>query len=125
MFDIANAWQGHPPGEGPCFIVTHTAPPEWLKPGSLFTFVTDGVVSAIQQAKAAAGNKDVAVASANIAQQCIQAGLLDENHLDLAPVLLGGGVRLFDRLGIAPIQLEPLQIIASPDVTHLGYRIVK
>jgi len=125
MFDIANAWQGHPPGEGPCFIVTHIPPREWQKEGSPFTFVTDGVESAIQQAKAAAGDKNVAVSSASIAQQCLQAGLLDEIHIDLAPVLLGGGVRLFEHLGHEPIALETIKVVAAPGVTHLFFRVVK
>ena len=125
MFDIANAWQGNPPGGGPCFVVTHTVPQEWVKAGSPFTFVTDGVESAIRQAKKAAGDKDVAVSSASIMQQCLKAGLLDEIHIDLAPVLLGGGVRLFDHLGAAPIELESTRVIETPDVTHLRYRIVK
>jgi dihydrofolate reductase len=125
MFDIANAWHGHPPGEVPCFIVTHSAPQEWVKEGSPFVFITDGVESAIRQAKAAAGDKDVAVASASIAKQCIRAGLLDEIHLDLAPVLLGGGVRLFEDLGNKPIDLETIQVIDAPGVTHLTFRVVK
>ena len=125
MFDIANAWQGHPPGEGPCFIVTHNPPKEWVRDGSPFVFVTDGVESAIRQAKAAAGDKAVAVSSASIAQQCLQAGLLDEIHIDLAPVLLGGGVRLFEHLGNVPIQLEKIHTIDAPDVTHMGFRVVK
>src|SRR3712207_6815721 len=102
-FDIANAWQGRPPGGGPCFVVTHAVPQEWVKAGSPFTFVTDGVASAIHQAQHAAGDKNVAVSSANIMQQCLKAGLLDEIQIDLVPVLLGGGVRLFDHLGAGPI----------------------
>jgi dihydrofolate reductase len=125
MFDIANAWQGHPPGEGPCFIVTHSPPSEWVKEGSPFIFVTDGVESAIRQAKAAAGDKNVAVSSASIAQQCIKAGLLDEIHIDLAPVLLGGGVRLFEHLGKQPVELEKTQVVDAPGVIHLGFRVVK
>jgi dihydrofolate reductase len=125
MFDIANAWQGHPPGEVPCFIVTHSAPQEWVKEGSPFVFVTDGVESAIRQAKKAAGDKDVSVASASIAKQCLRAGLLDEIHIDLAPVLLGGGVRLFEVLGNKPIDLETIQVIDAPGVTHLTFRVVK
>jgi dihydrofolate reductase len=125
MFDIANAWQGHPPGEGPCFIVTHSPPQEWVNEGSPFVFVTDGVESAIQQAKAAAGDKDVGVSSANIAQQCLRAGLLDEITIHLAPVLLGGGVRLFEHLGGAPIDLEIIRVVDAPGVTHLGFRVVK
>lgn len=125
MFDIANAWHGHPPGGGPCFIVTHNAPPEWMGEGSPFAFVTDGIESAIRQAKGAAGNKNVAVASASIIQQCLGAGLLDEIHIDLAPVLLGGGVRLFDDLGDAPIALERTRIVEAPGVTHLQFRVVE
>jgi dihydrofolate reductase len=125
MFDIANAWGGHPPGGGPCFIVTHHPPPEWVKPGSPFTFVTDGVESAVAQARKAAGDKGVSISSASIAQQCIKASLLDELLLDLAPVLLGGGVRLFDHLGITPVDLEPLAVVQGRGVTHLKYRIVK
>jgi dihydrofolate reductase len=125
MFDIAHAWGGNPPGGGPCFIVTHSAPQEWLKEGSPFTFVTDGVESAIRQAKQAAGNKNVSVSSASIMQQCIKAGLLDEIHINLAPVLLGAGVRLFDNLGAAPIELERTRVIEALGVTHLRYRNVK
>ena len=76
MFDIAGAWGGNPPGGGPCFIVTHDPPQEWVKEGSPFTFVTDGVESAIRQAKEVAGDKNVSAASASIMQQCIKAGLL-------------------------------------------------
>ena len=125
MFDIAHAWGGYPPGGGPCFIVTHNPPQAWVKPGSPFTFVTDGVESAVAQAKAVAGDKNVSISSASIAQQCIQAGLLDEILLDLAPVLLGGGVRLFENLGIKATDLEPLSVVQGKDVTHLKYRIVK
>jgi dihydrofolate reductase len=124
MFDIAKAWGGTPP-HAPCFIVTHTIPQEWVKEGSPFTFVTDGVESAIRQAKHAAGDKNVAVATASITQQCLKAGLVDEIHIDRAPVLLGDGVCLFDHLGVEPIELERIHVIAAPDVTHLGFRIIK
>jgi dihydrofolate reductase len=125
MFDIAHAWGGNPPGGGPCFIVTHAAPQEWLKPGSPFTFVSDGIESAIRQAKQAAGGKNVAASSASIAQQCLRAGLLDEIHINLAPVLLGAGVRLFDHLGAAPVDLERTRVVEAPGVTHLRFRVVK
>jgi dihydrofolate reductase len=123
-FDIAGAWGGHPPGS-PCFIVTHTAPPEWVYKGSPFTFVTDGVESAIRQAKQAAGNKDVVICTASILQQCLNARLVDEIHVDVAPLLLGKGVRLFDHLRIAPIKLETIRVVDAPGVTHLGFRVVK
>ncbi len=125
MFDIAHAWGGYPPGGGPCFIMTHNPPQKWLKEGSPFTFVTDGIESAVRQAKAAAGNKNVSISSASIMQQCIKAGLLDEIMLSVAPVLLGGGVRLFDNLGAMPIQLETINVVQGIKVTHIHFRIVK
>jgi dihydrofolate reductase len=124
MFDIAHAWAGHPPF-APCFIVTHAAAQEWVKDGSPFTFVTDGIESAVRQAKQAAGDKNVAVATASITQQCLKAGLLDEIHIDVAPVLLGAGIRLFDNLDNAPIELESTQVVAAAGVTHLTYRVVR
>jgi dihydrofolate reductase len=124
MFDIAGAWGGNPPF-APCFIVTHMVPQEWVKEGSPFTFVTDGVESAIQQAKAVAGDKNVAVATATITQQCLKAGLLDEINIDLVPVLLGDGIQLFDNLGPEPIELESIRVVEAPGVTHLHFRVVK
>jgi dihydrofolate reductase len=125
MFDIARAWGGRPPGGGPTFIMTHRPPQEWLHAGSPFTFVTDGIESAVQQARQAAGDKNVAISSASIAQQCLRAGLLDEIHFDLVPVLLGGGVRLFDNLGSPPLQLEILRVVEGLGVTHLKYRVLR
>ena len=124
-FDIAGAWGGKPPGGPPHFVVTHTVPQEWVKEGSPFIFVTDGVESAVKKAKQAAGDRNVDVMSANIVQQCITGGLLEEIQVDLVPVLLGGGVRLFDHLGTEPIELERVRVVEAPDVTHLLYRIVK
>jgi dihydrofolate reductase len=123
MFDIAGAWGGQPPGGGPCFILTHHPPEEWLKPGSPFVFVTDGVESAIRQAKQTAGEKVVSLGSASVAQQGLKAGLLDEIRIDLAPVLLGGGVRLFEHFG--PVELEQLAVVEGREVTHLRYQVVK
>jgi len=123
-FDIAHAWGGHPPGS-PAFIVTHHPPQEWVKEGSPFTFVTDGVESAVRQAKKAAGEKDVVICTASILQQCLNAGLMDEIHVDVAPFLLGNGVRLFDHLNIKPTELERIRAILAPGVTHLGFRVVK
>ena len=100
-FDIAQGWGGNPLGV-PTFVVTHTVPQEWVYEGSPFMFVTEGIQSAVEQAKAVAGEKDVAVGAASIVQQCLRAGLLDEMHVDLVPVLLGGGVRLFEHLGSTP-----------------------
>src|ERR671917_2359670 len=124
-FDITNGWGGNPPLGVPTFVVTHTVPQEWVYEGSPFTFVTEGLESALEQAKAVAADKDVAVGAASIAQQCIRAGLLDEIHVDLVPVLLGGGVRLFDHLGTGPIELESTRVVEGAGVTHLTFRVVK
>jgi dihydrofolate reductase len=124
-FDITNGWGGRPPLGVPTFVVTHTVPQEWVYEGSPFTFVTDGVESAVEKAKEAAGDKTVAAGAASIAQQCLRAGLLDEIHIDLVPVLLGGGVRLFEHLGTAPIELESTRVIEGHGVTHLTFRVVK
>ena len=109
------------------FILTnHAREPVAKRGGTTFTFVTDGIEAALEQARAAAGDKDVAVAGgATLAQQYLAAGLLDELQIHLAPVFLGDGVRLFDNLGAEPIVLKPTRVIDSPAVTHLRYRIVK
>ncbi len=85
-FDLTNGWGGRPPLGVPTFVVTHAVPQEWVYEGSPFTFVTDGVESAVEQAKAVAGAKDVAVGAASIVQQCIRAGLLDEVHITVPAV---------------------------------------
>ncbi len=123
-FDITNGWGGSPPLGVPAFVVTHTIPQDWVYEGSPFTFVTEGVESAVEQAKAVAGDKNVAVGAASIVQQCIRAGLLDEIHIDLVPVLLGDGVRLFDNLG-GQVELERTEIIEAPDVTHMTFRVIR
>jgi dihydrofolate reductase len=126
-FDIAHGWGGNPPGgaEAKYFVVTHSIPTEWPNNGSPFTFVTDGVESAVAQAKQAAGDKNVDLMGASIVQQCIKAGLVDEIQIDLAPVLLGGGVSMFDHLGISPVQLERIAVVQGTDVTHLRFRVIK
>jgi len=125
MFDIAGAWGGNPPGGENCFVVTHSVPVEWARRGSPFTFVTDGIESAVRQARIAAADRDVSISSASIAQQCISIGLLDEIQIDLVPVLLGGGIRLFDHLGAEPVQLERRRVIEASGVTHLVFRVIK
>ena len=124
-FDITNGWGGNPPLGVPTFVVSHSVPREWVYEGSPFTFVTDGVESAVEQARAVAGEKDVAVGAASVVQQCIRAGLLDEIHVDLVPVLLGGGIRLFEHLGSTPIELESTRVVEAAGVTHLTFRVVR
>jgi dihydrofolate reductase len=94
-----------------------------MEGGTTFTFVTDGIESAVAQAKEVAGGKDVlASGGGSLAQQCLSAGLLDELQIHVAPLLLGDGVRLFDRLD-ALVELEATRVIESPSVTHLRYRV--
>lgn len=120
-----NGWWGNdPPFHHPVFVLTHHArEPLVMAGGTRFTFVTDGIESAVDQAKAAAGDKDVTIAGgANTIQQCLRARLVDEVRLHLVPVLLGGGVRLFDGLGNGDVALETIRVIESPTVTHLMMR---
>lgn len=126
MFDEAEEpWGDEPPFHRPVFVLTHeTREREVKKGGTSYTFVTEGVESALRQARDEAGGKDVAVAGANVIQQFINAGSLDEIQIDLVPIILGGGVPLFDR--IAPdVRLEKTRVVDTPRVTHLWYRIVK
>jgi dihydrofolate reductase len=124
-FDLTNGWGGKHPLDVPVFVVTHTVPQDWVYEGSPFTFVGDGLESAVAQAKAIAGDKDVGVIGASLVQQCIRAGLLDEIALDLVPVLLGEGVRLLDHLDTEPIELQSTQVIEGAGVTHLTFRVVR
>ena len=125
LFDVAGAWGGKHPMNVPVVVVTHHVPQEWVKPGSPFTFVTDGVESAIKTAKKIAGDKNVVIASSTIVQQSIKLGLLDNIHIDLVPVLLGDGIRLFDHLGVTPLELEITNVTPSLGVIHLDFRVVK
>lgn len=125
LFDITGAWGGRHPMGVPVFVVTHTAPLEWPYQTEPLTFVTDGVESAVEKARQTAGDKNVAIASASIAQQCLKAGLLDEINVSLVPFLLGRGVRMFEYLGIEPIELESTGVIEAPGVTHLQFRVVR
>jgi dihydrofolate reductase len=119
-------WGDDPPFKVPVFVLTHHAREPKPMPRDLdFTFVTDGIETALAQARAAAGGKDVLVAGgAEVAQQYLSAGLLDEVQVHIAPVLLRDGVRLFDNLG-EDVKVEPDRVIESPNVTHVRYRVVK
>ena len=122
----ADGWWGDdPPFHVPVFVLTHHArEPKPMEGGTTFTFVTDGIASALEQARVAAGEKNVAIAGgASVAQQYLAAGLLDELQIHVAPVLLGGGVRLFADGASGP-DLEATRVIQSPTVTHLRYRVL-
>jgi dihydrofolate reductase len=124
LFDSTNAWGGNHPMGKPVVVVTHSVPEGWPRDDAPFTFVTDGIENAIEQAKALAGDKDVGVNGGTIASQCLDAGLLDEIWVDLVPVLLGGGTRFFDQLRGAPFELEgPISVVEGDNVTHLRYRV--
>jgi dihydrofolate reductase len=111
-----------PVGDTPCFVVTHHKPTASYP--SVFTFVTDGVASAIEQAKAAAGDKVVGLHGATIMQQALPLGLVDEIRVHVIPVLLGGGTPLFGTLD-ASITLERTRAQATPAATHIGFRVVR
>lgn len=127
LFDLTDGWGGRHPMAVPIFVVTHSAPQEWVykHKHAPFTFVTEGVEAAIAQAKAAAGDKSIGVAGPNLAQQALHAGLLDEVGIELVPVLLGAGIRFFDPFDGPPVALERTSVIEGAGVTHLRFRVVK
>jgi dihydrofolate reductase len=118
-------WGDDPPYHTPVFVLTHhPREPLPMQGGTTFTFVTDGVESALEHARGAAGDKDIAIAGgASAVQQYLAAGLLDELYLHIVPVVLGAGERLLQNVGDPT--LEPVEVIASPAVTHVKYRVVR
>jgi dihydrofolate reductase len=120
-------WGDNPPFHHPVFIVTHyPRDPLEMEGGTTFYFVTNGIESALAQAKKAAGDKDVLLSGGgHIIQQYLAAGVLDELELHVVPVLLGDGARIFDNLGDAKVQLEQVRAIEAPGVTHITYRVVR
>jgi dihydrofolate reductase len=117
-------WGDDPPYHHPVFVLTHhEREPLEMKGGTTFHFVTDGIESALAQAREAAGGQDVLIlGGAEVAQQYLAAGLIDEMNLSVVPVLLGSGARLFDNLGDPPPRLEQVRAIEAPGVTHIEYR---
>jgi dihydrofolate reductase len=113
---------GGPLGDTPCFVVTHNRPT--VSHPSVYTFVTDGVASAIEQAKAAAGDNVVGLHGATVMQQALPLGLVDEIRVHVIPVLLGGGTPLFGTLD-SSIALERTQALATPAATHIGFRVIR
>jgi dihydrofolate reductase len=126
-----DAWQGwwgdDPPFHHPVFVLTHHArEPLELNGGTTFHFVTDGIESALEQARAAAGGREISLGGgASTAQQYLAAGLLDEVNVSIVPLLLGSGARLFESLGEPLPVLEQVRAIEAPGVTHLRYRVVR
>lgn len=123
LFDLTQGWRGRHPAGVSVFVVTHQAPEAWPYPDAPCTFVTDGVASAIAQAKDVAGDRSVAVASPDITRQCLDLGLLDAISVDLVPVLLGAGKPFFADLQGAPVTLSTPTVVQGHGVTHLRYRV--
>lgn len=124
IYDTAVELWGDVPYPVPCFVLTHTKTPERAMASGTFTFVNDGLVSALSQAQTVAGAKKIVLMGINVSQQFLKAGLVDEIHINLVPVLLGKGLRLFEPFGIASVELEKVQVLEAPDVTHLSFRVV-
>lgn len=122
LFDHTRGWGGRPPLGVPTFVVSHRPPPEdWpARTEAPYTFVGD-LESAVAKATAVAGEGIVSVSGANLAQQCLRAGLLDEVWMDLVPVLLGEGIRYLD--DVNEVRLSDPTIINGAKVTHLRYRV--
>ena len=126
-WDLAwNGWWGDdPPYHAPVFVLTHyPRPPVTMQGGTTFTFVTDGIEAALEQAKAAAGGREVSIAGgASTINQYLAAGLLDELWLHVAPFTLGAGERLFE--GVGSVTLEPLEVRGTDLVSHIRYRVAR
>ncbi|HTT13965.1 MAG TPA: dihydrofolate reductase family protein [Burkholderiaceae bacterium] len=120
-------WPETAPFRAPVFVLTHHAREPWPRPGgTTFFFVTEGIASALAQARAAAGAKDVRISGgAATIRQFVAAGLIDEFTLHVAPVILGGGVKLMDPLRPADLVAEQVEVIASPLATHIRYRVLR
>jgi dihydrofolate reductase len=128
MFDVGfEPWGDPPPFGMPVFVVTHEErEPLPMQGGTTYTFVTDGIEAALERARAAAGDKNVGIwGGANLIREYLKAGLLDEMHLHLIPVLLGEGIRLFEGLGSDCPELRRTGLIETPGATHLRFEVVK
>ncbi len=128
MLDLGiGPWGENPTFHMPIFVLSHEAHKPIIKQGgTTYYFVIAGIESALKQAEEAAGGKDIMLlGGANVAQQFLKAGLLDEIHLHLVPVLLGEGIRLFESIGREPIQLEQISLTEEPGITHFRFRVVK
>jgi dihydrofolate reductase len=126
MFDLTDGWGGRHPFDKPIVVVTHSVPQAWVAahPDAPYTFVIDGLPSAIERARAIAGDRNVCVTPGTIGSQCLELGLLDEISIDLVPVLLGSGVRFLEELATAPVLLdEPDLVVEGSRVTHLRYQV--
>lgn len=126
MFDLGeeqSGWVENPPYSVPIFVLSHSVPDKVAAGGTNYTFVDD-ITSAVKQAKEVAGDGFVTIAGgAGVFQEALNAGLVDELHLAIAPVVLGDGIRLFDNIN-GPVKLEVGEIVETPEVTHVNYRVL-
>jgi dihydrofolate reductase len=122
-FDLAQGWGGRHPMGVPVYVLTHEPPADWPADSTIH-FVTDGLDSAVAQARKAAGDKNIAIATPGTVRQCLDAGILDELQVNVVPVVLGDGLPFFD--GVAgPVELEGPDVVEGIGVTHLRYRVVR
>jgi dihydrofolate reductase len=125
-YDVAEGWGGSGPMTGiPLFVLTHRVPDTVPTGDPPYTFVTDGIQRAVEQAQAAAAGQDVALMGASLVQQSLRAGLLDELIISLVPVVLGRGARPLEGLEPGTVQLDLVRVVDAPGVTHLTYRILR
>ena len=120
-------WDDDPPFHEPVFVLTHhPREPLPMEGGTTFHFVTDGIEAALHQARKVAGDRDVRISGgANVVRQYLNAGLIDQLDLQIVPIVLGDGIRLFDGVNASGMQLVPDRVMASPVVTHIRYHIAK
>jgi dihydrofolate reductase len=126
LYDMMNGWGGRHPLDVPTVVLTHRLPDDRPAADENFVFVTEGIEAAVARARELAGGRDVGVNGGQMARQCLDAGLLDEVHVDLAPVLLGGGTPFFGAIAGGPIRLDgPVSVVEGTGVTHLRYVVRK
>jgi dihydrofolate reductase len=124
LYDSMNAWGGRHPMDVTTVVLTHRLPQDRPAQDENFVFVTEGIEAAVAKAREIAGDKNVGVNGGQMARECLDAGLLDEVHVDLVPVLLGGGTPFFSELGTKPVQLEgPTSVVEGTGVTHIAYAV--
>jgi dihydrofolate reductase len=124
LYDLTNGWGGRHPMDVTTVVLTHRLPADRPVEDDDFVFVAGGIEAAVATARQIAGDKNVGVNGGQMARQCLDAGLLDEAHINLVPVLLGGGTPLYSGLGLKPVQLEgPISVVDGTDVTHIAYAV--
>ena len=125
LYDLTNGWGGRHPMDVPVVVLTHNPPADRPQADENFVFVTEGIEAAVAKAREIAGTKDVGLNSGTIARQALEAGLIDEVHIDLVPVLLGAGTPYFGQFADAPVELVQESAWASKGVVHLAYTVVR